>query len=147
MKYASGSLIPMGEDSGQTGRSDCSFLERFYLRTVLWLARNRIRVEGAEHLPRQDPVLFALNHLNGYEAVVSPLVLIRLRGERKMSSLSDWMFFYVPIFGWALRRSGAIPVWTKRAKVPGLHLLRPRVRPAPMKVAAQRLAEGKALFI
>lgn len=147
VKNASGSLDPMRGQAGHGDRSDCSFSERLYLRTVLWLARNRIRVEGAGHLPKQDPVLFALNHLNNFEVLVAPLKLIALRGERKMSSLSDWMFFYIPVFGWALRRSGAIPVWSKRAKVPLLHLLRPRQRPAPLKVAAQRLAQGKALFI
>jgi 1-acyl-sn-glycerol-3-phosphate acyltransferase len=135
----------MEDGSAHAGQSDCSFTERLFLRTVLWLTRNRVRVEGAERLPQRDPVLFALNHLNGFEALVVPLTLISLRGGRKLSSLSDWMYFYVPLFGWALRRSGAIPVWTKRARLPLLHLLRPRQRPAPMKVAAQRLAQGRSL--
>jgi 1-acyl-sn-glycerol-3-phosphate acyltransferase len=137
----------MGDDDRPGNRGDCSFAERLFLRVVLWLTRNRVRVEGAEHLPKQDPVLIAMNHLNAFEALVAPLVLISLRGERKLVFLSDWMYFYMPIFGWALRRSGAIPVWSKRAKVPFLHLFRPARRPAPLKVAAQRLAAGKALAL
>lgn len=137
----------MADESAHAGRSDCSFSERLFLRIVLRLTRNRVRVEGAERLPQQDPVLFALNHLNGFEALVVPMTLIELRGGRKLSSLSDWMYFYVPVFGWALRRSGAIPVWTKRARLPLLHLLRPRQRPAPMKIAAQRLVRGRSLVI
>jgi Acyltransferase len=76
-----------------------------------------------------------------------PLLLISLRGQRKIAFLSDWMYFHVPVFGWALRRSGAIPVWTKPAKVPGLHWLRPSRRASPLKIAAERLAAGKAVAL
>jgi 1-acyl-sn-glycerol-3-phosphate acyltransferase len=137
----------MDKNSHQPDRGDCSISERVFLRIVLWLARNRIRVEGAEHLPARDPVLLALNHLNAFEALVVPLLLISLRGQRKIAFVSDWMYFHVPIFGWALRRSGAIPVWTKPAKVPGLHWLRPTRRASPLKIAAERLAAGKAVAL
>jgi len=137
----------MDKNSRPPVRGDCSISERGFLRIVLWLARNRIRVEGAEHLPARDPVLLALNHLNAFEALVVPLLLISLRGQRKIAFLSDWMYFHVPVFGWALRRSGAIPVWTKPAKVPGLHWLRPARRASPLKIAAERLAAGKAVAL
>jgi 1-acyl-sn-glycerol-3-phosphate acyltransferase len=114
---------------------------------VLGLTRGRVRVEGLDRLPARDPVLFALNHVNTFEAIVVPILLIGLRGERKIAFLADWMYFHLPVFGWALRTSGAIPVWTKRARIPGFDRLRPKRRTPPLEAAAAAVGRGRAVAL
>lgn len=119
--------------------------ERLFLRVVVSLFGRRVRVEGAGRLPQEEPVLFALNHLNAAEALLAPIFLIHRYEGRKIAFLCDWMYFYMPLFGWALRRAGAIPVWSKRAKLPGLAALRPRRRIPPLEAAGATLRRGRSV--
>jgi len=119
--------------------------ERVALRSILALAAGRLEFEGHDVLRREDgPRILAINHLNNVEAVLTPIWLIWLREGRRTAFLSDWMFARIPLVGWLIRHGGTIPVWTKRAKVPGMNRHRRRARPGePLALAEEALRDGR----
>lgn len=82
---------------------------------VLTLGR-LAEIDGVERLTgRSGPVIFALNHSNAAETVIVQPLLLALTG-RPVHFLVDWMFAYLPVAGWLIRRSDPILVYTKRAR-------------------------------
>lgn len=97
------------------------------LRLVMTLFGGRFRVAGLEHLRSIDgPAIVAPNHLNYFEAILTPSTLMYLRDGAPPRFLCDWMFRYIPIVGWLISQNRPIWVWTKKAKVPLINRVRAR---------------------
>lgn len=68
----------------------------------------KIEVEGEENLPVEGAYVLAPNHYSNFDPLVMAVVLWRLgRAPRFMAKES---LFRVPVFGWALRVTGMVPV-------------------------------------
>jgi glycerol-3-phosphate O-acyltransferase/dihydroxyacetone phosphate acyltransferase len=83
----------------------CSIL-RFALRVFF----RKIEVAGVEHVPRDKPVIFVLNHPNG---LVDPVFMLCLSG-RKVSFLAKEPLFRMPVIGFLVRALDALPVYRKQ---------------------------------
>lgn len=83
---------------------------RLVVAPLTWLVAVlfRVRVVGAEHVPRRGPVLFVANHVSFLDPVVLMTTLYRLGLRPRFLALDT--FFRVPLFGWALRTAEQIPV-------------------------------------
>ena len=117
---------------------------RVSLRILIALTGKRCSTVNADAFrAHQGRLIVALNHLNNYEALFTPTSLIYLRNGQPVRFLFDWMFAYIPLFGWWVRSSGMIPVWHKRAKVPLLNRFRKKdTRKRPLDVAREELLRG-----
>src|SRR5213593_1537350 len=76
------------------------------LRLALRIYFRRIEVAGLEHIPRDTPIIFVLNHPN---ALIDPTFLLCL-APRRVSFLAKAPLFQVPIIGAIARAFEAIPV-------------------------------------
>src|SRR4030081_3170239 len=65
----------------------------------------RIRVEGAENLPRTGPVILASNHLSFCDSIFLPLVL-----QRRVTFVAKAEYFEDPKTAWFFRAVGQIPI-------------------------------------
>ena len=88
-----------------------------FLRFCLKIFFRRIEIDGLEGVPREAPVIFAVNHPNG---LVDPLFLLCFAG-RPVSFLAKaplWNYFFI---GWFVRKLDAIPVYRKQDNATGTH--------------------------
>ncbi|MDQ4213170.1 lysophospholipid acyltransferase family protein [Microbacterium capsulatum] len=68
----------------------------------------KIRIRGEQKLPRDGAFVLAPNHYSEYDPLIVALAVWRLgRAPRFMAKES---LFNVPVLGWALRRTGMVPV-------------------------------------
>ena len=68
----------------------------------------KIRVTGAEKLPREGAFVLAPNHYSEFDPLIVALAVWRIgRAPRFMAKES---LFKVPVLGWALRATGMVPV-------------------------------------
>ncbi len=92
----------------------------------------KVRIEGLEHLDRHQPYIFAANHQSQFD-------IFAMQGyfDFDIRWLAKKELFEIPIFGRALRQTGAIPVDRSRGRqaVKSLHK------------AAQRIADGTSVII
>lgn len=78
---------------------------RLWARIILWACGVRLRVEGAEKLPTDTPVVFMANHESWLDI---PALLVAIPGQVRF--LAKKSLFSVPFLGWAMRAMGFIPV-------------------------------------
>ncbi len=67
----------------------------------------RVEVVGIDHVPRQSPVIFVLNHPN---ALVDPAFLLSL-APRRVSFLAKSPLFRTPVLGYFVRAMDSLPVY------------------------------------
>ena len=77
------------------------------LRFALRIYFRRIEVAGLEHVPRDSPVIFVLNHPN---ALVDPVFLLCLT-PRRVSFLAKAPLFRMPVLGFLVRALDSLPVY------------------------------------
>ena len=65
----------------------------------------RVRVEGAENLPGEGPVILASNHLSFSDSIFLPLVM-----RRRVTFVAKAEYFEDPKTAWFFRAVGQIPV-------------------------------------
>ena len=80
------------------------------LRLTLRIFFRRIEVNGLEHVPLSEPVIFVLNHPN---ALVDPVFLLCL-APRRVSFLAKAPLFRMPVIGYLVRAMDALPVYRKQ---------------------------------
>lgn len=85
---------------------------RTWCRIVAALAGMRVRVQGAENIPRSRPCIFAANHQSYLDI---PALFAALPVEFRF--LARQSLFSVPFLGWFLWRAGHIPIDRERARV------------------------------
>jgi 1-acyl-sn-glycerol-3-phosphate acyltransferase len=79
------------------------------LRIVARTFFRRIEIVGEEHVPRDVPVIFAVNHPN---ALIDPLFLLCF-APRPVSFLAKAPLFKMPLIGWFARGFDSIPVYRR----------------------------------
>ncbi|HKO44755.1 MAG TPA: 1-acyl-sn-glycerol-3-phosphate acyltransferase [Pyrinomonadaceae bacterium] len=77
------------------------------LRFALRVYFRRVEVVGLEHVPRERPLIFVLNHPN---ALVDPAFLLCL-APRQVSFLAKAPLFDMPVLGYIVRAMDALPVY------------------------------------
>lgn len=87
----------------------------FVLRVAAKIFFRRIEIVGWENVPRDEPVIFAVNHPN---ALIDPLFLLCF-APRPVSFLGKAPLFTMPVIGWIVRALDTIPVYRKQDNVPG----------------------------
>ncbi|HEU4511123.1 MAG TPA: 1-acyl-sn-glycerol-3-phosphate acyltransferase [Pyrinomonadaceae bacterium] len=80
------------------------------LRLALRIYFRRIEVTGIEHVPRDTPVIFVLNHPN---ALVDPVFLLCL-APRRVSFLAKAPLFRMPIIGYLVKELDSLPVYRRQ---------------------------------
>ena len=68
----------------------------------------KIEIEGEEHLPEEGPFVLAPNHYSEVDPLIMAVVVWRL--GRAPRFLAKDSLFRVPVLGWALRKTGMVPV-------------------------------------
>src|SRR5439155_6402376 len=81
-------------------------LFRALFRLILRIFFRRIEVSGLEHVPRDGPVIFVLNHPSG---LIDPAFLLCF-ALRRVSFLAKAPLFRMPVVGYFCRAFEAIPV-------------------------------------
>ena len=87
------------------------------LRRALRIFFRRIELAGLENVPRDRPVIYAVNHPNG---LVDPLFLLCFAPGR-VSFLAKAPLFRMPLIGPIVRSFESIPVYRKQDHVAGSH--------------------------
>jgi len=80
------------------------------VRLALRIYFQRIEVSGLEHVPRETPVIFVLNHPN---ALVDPVFLLCL-APRRVSFLAKAPLFRMPIIGYLVKTLDSLPVYRRQ---------------------------------
>ncbi|SER63045.1 1-acyl-sn-glycerol-3-phosphate acyltransferases [Lentzea xinjiangensis] len=83
----------------------------------------RLRVRGRHHVPGDGGVILAFNHLSNADSVAA--VVFALMSNRVPRVLAKAALWRTPVFGWAMRSGGHIPV--ERGTVKASEALRPAV--------------------
>lgn len=78
---------------------------RLWARIILWACGVRLRVEGAERIPQDTPVVFMANHESWLDI---PALLVAIPGQVRF--LAKKSLFSIPFLGWAMTAMGFIPV-------------------------------------
>jgi len=86
-----------------SGRLYAAFA-RFWSRTSLAMARVRVTVQGAEHLPG-GPVIFMSNHQSNFD-----ILALLAWMPRQIHMIAKKELFEIPVFGASMRRGGYIPL-------------------------------------
>lgn len=71
---------------------------------------NRFRSQGGEHIPRHGGVLFAANHISGYETVLLPWAILKEQPWQMVWAPAKEELFSHPFLRWFFRSLGAFPV-------------------------------------
>ena len=80
------------------------------LRLALRIYFRRIEVAGLEHIPRDSPIIFVLNHPN---ALVDPAFLLCL-SPRRVSFLAKAPLFRMPVIGYLVRALDSLPAYRQQ---------------------------------
>lgn len=90
------------------------FIVRLF-RFAIEVFYRRVEIVGLEHVPRDAPVIFAVNHPNG---LIDPLFVL-CYAPREVSFLAKAPLFRYPLIGWFVKLFDSIPVYRKQDKVTG----------------------------
>src|SRR5258705_5171599 len=77
------------------------------LRFAMRVYFRHVEVVGIEHVPRETPVIFVLNHPN---ALVDPAFLLCL-APRDVSFLAKAPLFRMPVISYLVRELDSLPVY------------------------------------
>ena len=80
------------------------------LRLALRIYFQRIEVTGLDHVPKDTPVIFVLNHPN---ALVDPVFLLCL-APRRVSFLAKAPLFRMPVIGYLVKALDSLPVYRQQ---------------------------------
>lgn len=80
------------------------------LRVILRVFFPRIEISGIDRVPRDGPVMLAVNHPNG---LIDPLFLLCL-SPRPVSFLAKAPLFEMPVISWFVKALGSIPVYRRQ---------------------------------
>jgi 1-acyl-sn-glycerol-3-phosphate acyltransferase len=78
---------------------------RFWAKTLLWITRVKVKVEGLEKIDPKANYIFCANHLSYMD---TPVVLTSIRERFRFLAKSE--LFDIPFLGTHLKQAGHIPV-------------------------------------
>jgi len=99
---------------------------------LLWVSGVRVRISGTERIDPSQSYIFAANHQSAFDILA---LLARLPVPFRW--LAKESLFKIPLFVWAMKRSGYIPINRDQAKKAYQSLLQ----------AAQKVREGTSVVI
>jgi len=100
-------VTPMGSRSTETTRPSAFWPVAAVAVPLISLVA-KLRIRGAEKLPREGAFVLAPNHYSEFDPLVVALAVWRIgRAPRFMAKES---LFKVPVLGWILRSTGMVPV-------------------------------------
>lgn len=100
-------MTTMGSRSPETTRPSLFWPVAVIVLPLVGLLA-RIRISGAEKLPRDGSYVLAPNHYSEFDPLIVAVAVWRIgRAPRFMAKES---LFRVPVVGWILRKTGMIPV-------------------------------------
>ncbi len=105
---------------------------RLWARIILLAAGVRLKVEGAEQVPRDGPVVFMSNHESWLDI---PVLLASIPVQVRF--LAKKSLFSIPFFGWAIASMGFIAVDRKNR----------REAIKSFEQAAQRIRAGRSVLV
>jgi len=105
---------------------------RFWAKVGLLLAGVRLRVTGQEHLHPSQAVIYMANHQSNFDILA---LFAGLPGQFRWLAKEE--LFHVPLFGFAMRRCGYIPL-NRSDRKKALHT---------MNEAAQRIRDGASVAV
>jgi 1-acyl-sn-glycerol-3-phosphate acyltransferase len=105
---------------------------KFWSWLILKTGRVRVRVEGLENVPRNQTVVFCVNHQSALDI---PILFVHL--PVRFRFLAKRSLFHLPFLGWHLRRSGHIPVERER----------PHEALRSLELASQRIRTGSPVVL
>ncbi len=85
-----------------------TIVPEFVMRFITWILVNvlyRVRVDGAQHIPEEGPVLLVCNHVSFMDAM---LLMANLR--RPMRFVMYYKIFSIPLLRFVFRTAKAIPI-------------------------------------
>jgi 1-acyl-sn-glycerol-3-phosphate acyltransferase len=103
-----------------------------WARTLLFLAGVRVSISGRKGLSGRESYIFASNHLSAVDILV---LLARMPVPFRW--LAKDSLFKIPIFGWAMKQAGYIPVEREQGRSAYQSLER----------AAERIRDGVSVII
>lgn len=107
-----------------------TFIQRFLARVFFFGFGYLIETENEDVLENlSEPVIFAANHNNEYETFLLAAYLLIHRKGKRVGFLIDWMYRYIPVFGWMLNKADPVYVYNKPARISWLN----RFRKDPVK--------------
>jgi 1-acyl-sn-glycerol-3-phosphate acyltransferase len=107
-------------------------LARVWAQLILWSALIRVKVEGAAHVPGDDPVVFMSNHESWLDI---PVLLVAIPGQVRFLAKSS--LFSIPFLGWAMQSMGFIPVDRENR----------RTAVKSFEAAAARIRAGRSVLV
>ena len=105
---------------------------RRWARLSLMLAGVRLTVRGREHLSSGGPVVYMANHVSNFDILA---LYAGLPGQFRWLAKAE--LFRIPLFGYAMRRAGSIPVDRSNRKKSVLS----------MREAVRRIENGASVVI
>ncbi len=84
----------------------------FWCRIILALSGVRVKVDGADRIPRQGPVIFLSNHQGAFDIpALQGYIPVQFRWVAKKS------LFKIPVIGWTMSLAGYIGIDREHAAV------------------------------
>ena len=105
---------------------------RLWARTLFRGLGLKLHVEGRENLQRTGPLILLANHQSYFDI---PSLLLAI--DRDIAWMAKASLFRIPLFGWAMSASGAIPVERGQARKARASLYR----------AAEQIRSGSPVLI
>jgi len=105
---------------------------RAWARWILAVSGVRVSVHGGENLDARQNYVFCANHLSYLDP---PLLLAALPVAVRFVAKKS--LFAIPLFGWAMRRSGEVPIDREHA----------RAAARSVSAAAEALRQGRSLAV
>lgn len=104
----------------------------FWGKSCLLLAGLKLKVRGAEHIPKNQPVIYISNHQGNFDI---PILYAGLPLQFRW--LAKQELFKLPLFGSAMQRSGYIPIDRSDR----------RTTMRSINAAAKRIQDGASVII
>ncbi|MFH1147492.1 MAG: lysophospholipid acyltransferase family protein [Pseudomonadota bacterium] len=116
---------------GKSG-NQAHIVGRIWARCILWPAGVKVTIKGLENIEPDTSCIYAANHQSQFDI---PAVLGYLPIQFRW--LAKRELFQIPVFGFAMRRAGYLPVDRSH----------PKNAMKSLEEAAQRITEGKSVLI
>ena len=100
---------------------------RWWARTLLWVGRVPVRLDGLDHIPRGQPCVLVANHASAADI---PILFGSLPIQFRIIAKDS--LFHIPVLGWCMRLAGYISI----------NRTNPKKAMRSLRKAARQIREG-----